>query len=107
MSRAQRLYDALTLALAPDALTVDNESSNHRVPMGSETHFKIVAVSAHFNTLTRVARHRVVNTLLKTEFATGLHALSLFLYTPDEWRERNMTAPASPPCHSSPTQAKK
>ena len=99
MSRAQRMYDALTLALTPDSLSVDNESMNHNVPAGSETHFKIVAVASHFNTLTRVARHRLVNTLLKTEFSTGLHALSLFLYTPDEWREQKMKPPSSPPCH--------
>lgn len=98
MSRAQRMYNALTLALTPEALSVDNESMNHSVPLGSETHFKIVAVASHFNTLTRVARHRLVNTLLKTEFSTGLHALSLFLYTPDEWRKQNMPPPSSPPC---------
>ncbi len=92
------MYDALTGALTPDALTVTNESQNHNVPQGSETHFKIVAVSKHFVGLSRVERHRLVNTLLKSEFDGGLHALSLFLYTAEQWKNVENNLIQSPPC---------
>jgi BolA protein len=42
-------------------------------------------VSSEFNGKTQIARHRLVNSLLKDEFDAGLHALSLRLKTPEEW----------------------
>ena len=41
-------------------------------------------VSPAFEGLNRVARHRLVMEALGSEFATGLHALSLVLKTPGE-----------------------
>lgn len=103
MSREQRIYDALFVELKPDPLRIENESPRHNVPNGSETHFKIVAVSKLFETLRPLARHRLVNKLLASEFASGLHALSLHLYTPDEWQRQTSGAPASPACHNRKT----
>lgn len=102
MSRKQRMHDALNLKLKPDFLSVDNESSNHQVPEHAETHFKIIAVSTQFNGLNRVARHRLINSCIAQEFNTGLHALSLHTYTPDEWRSKSEVI-ASPQCqHKKP-----
>jgi BolA-like protein 1 len=42
-------------------------------------------VSEEFKGKTPIARHRLVNGLLKEEFDLGLHALSLRLKTPEEW----------------------
>jgi BolA protein len=98
MSRQQRIYDALFNHLAPDPLIVENESNQHNVPKGSETHFKVIAVSEKFETLRPVARHRQVNQLLTDEFSSGLHALSLHLFTPSEWQEKKTGARASPAC---------
>lgn len=43
-------------------------------------------VSSEFAGKTQIARHRLVNSLLKDEFDNmGLHALSLRLKTPEEW----------------------
>ena len=98
MSRSQRMHDALFNALTPDLLTVDDESYRHHVPVGSETHFKVLIVSEAFHTLTRVARHRLVNAELKREFKTGLHALSLHVYTPDEWQQHTKNIASSPAC---------
>jgi BolA protein len=103
MSREQRIYDALFKEINPGPVFIENESSRHNVPAGSETHFKIVAVSNVFETLRPVARHRLVNTLLADEFASGLHALSLHLYTPNEWQRQTSGAPSSPPCHNRKT----
>lgn len=101
MSRKQRIHDVLSLALNPEWLTVENESNRHQVPDGAETHFKVMAVSPSFESLGRVARHRLVNRYLSEEFAQGLHALSLHLYTPADWVNANKKAPPSPPCQHS------
>ena len=100
MSRSQRIYDALSHALTPATLIIEDESSQHHVPVGSETHFKLIIVATSFEALNRVERHRKVTSLLKDEFVTGLHALSLLLYTPEEWRQRNTDLPSTPKCHN-------
>ena len=98
MSRKKRIYNVLFEAIKPDTLIVEDESHGHSVPIGAETHYKVVVVSTQFINLTRIARHRLINTLLADEFSTGLHALSLHLYTPDEWQKQDTGAPASPAC---------
>lgn len=100
MSRKQRIYEILMAELNPNALTVENESSGHNVPKGSETHFKVLVVSDAFENTNRVARHRLINALLATEFDAGLHALSLHLFTPDEWQNKQRDIPASPACRN-------
>ncbi len=97
MSRKNRIENLLDQELKPLYLSVEDESSNHHVPKGAETHFKIVAVSLQFNDLTRIARHRLLNHLLGNEFEMGLHALSMHLYTPAEW-EKNQRVSDSPTC---------
>lgn len=48
--------------------------------------FAVSLVSNAFTGKTQIARHRLVNGLLKDEFDNhGLHALSLRLKTPEEW----------------------
>lgn len=97
MSRKIRIEEMLNQELSPVYLNVDDESSNHHVPQGAETHFKVTAASSKFIGLSRIARQRLVNHLLANEFDIGLHALSMHLYTPDEW-EKNQTVPKSPSC---------
>lgn len=99
MSRATRLQQTLSTALHPDYLRIENESSNHSVPKNAETHFKIVVVSNHFKSLTRIARQRLVHSIIAAEFNTGLHALSMSLHTPEEWQTQEGYVLASPPCH--------
>ncbi|TNF80812.1 MAG: BolA/IbaG family iron-sulfur metabolism protein [Gammaproteobacteria bacterium] len=79
-------------------LEVVNESGNHNVPPGSETHFKVVMVSTDFEGARLLTRHRAVNEALADELAGGVHALALHTYTPDEWQARFGNAPMSPPC---------
>lgn len=104
MSRKLRIHDALSSELKPDVLIIDDESHGHRVPKGAESHFKVVAISSCFESLTMVARHRLINKILASEFSEGLHALSLHLFTPLEWEKRNRTAPKSPECQRSKRQ---
>jgi len=106
MSRLQRMHDALSRELKPDVLTIENESSRHHVPEGSETHVKVIAVSGLFHALNRIARHRLVHTILNDEFTTGLHALTLHLYTPQEWEQHTHLVPTSPACRDGYTHRK-
>jgi BolA protein len=76
-------------ALHPVHLEVVNESSMHNVPPGSETHFKVLVVSADFEGLGLVDRHRKVNETLRAELANGVHALSIRALTPSQWSASN------------------
>ncbi|WP_455219613.1 BolA/IbaG family iron-sulfur metabolism protein [Kaarinaea lacus] len=79
-------------------LEVVNESNNHNVPPGSESHFKVVLVSNAFEGQSLIARHRIINKLLEDELKNQVHALALHTYTEAEWRDRHGEAPMSPPC---------
>ena len=96
--RAQRIVQMLSDQLELDHLEVIDESHNHSVPVGAESHFKVVAVAAAFEELSRINRHRKINELLAEEFALGMHALAIHTYTAAEWQTRFGTAPMSPPC---------
>ena len=100
MSRKLRIHDALSAALKLDTLNIEDESHRHNVPTGAETHFKVIAVSTNFENLRPLARHRMVNALLAPEFERGLHALSLHLYTPEQWKIKLAHVPASPACRN-------
>ena len=90
----QKLAEAVTL----QHLEVINESGNHNVPAGSESHFKVVLVSEAFETMPLIRRHRKVNGILSHELANDIHALAIHTYTEKEWRKKNGEAPMSPPC---------
>ena len=97
MLRKQRLYDAISTELMPVFLKIEDESHAHQKP-GIETHIKLTVVSSQFKDLSLIKRHRMINELAASEFKLGLHALSLNLYTPEEWEKRGSTAPNTPPC---------
>ena len=79
-------------------LEVINESGQHNVAPGSESHFKVVLVSDAFDDQKLIARHRQINKILTEELAQGLHALAMHTYTETEWRKQQGDAPMSPPC---------
>ena len=96
--RVQRqIEQKLREGLGPSHLDVINESSMHSVPPGSETHFKVVVVSAVFEGKSAVERHRAVYELLAAEIKGGVHALTITSRTPREWDASSTVAP-SPPC---------
>lgn len=94
----QEIERKLTDTFGPVFLDVANESSQHSVPPNSETHFRAVVVSDVFAGKRKVARHQQVYAALAAQLAGPVHALALHTYTPDEWRERQEDAPASPAC---------
>ncbi len=93
-----RITEKLSAGLEPAHLDVVNESHQHNVPAGSESHFKVVLVSERFAGQRDVARHRQIYSLLAEELAGPVHALALHTYTPEEWQQRAAPAPASPQC---------
>ncbi len=90
----QKLADKIDLS----HLEVVNESGNHNVPPGSESHFKVVAVSDDFSDKNLLARHRLINEILAEELQGQIHALALHVYTEEEWNRNHNNAPMSPPC---------
>ena len=87
-TRAERIVQALEGAFAPAEVTVADDSHKHAGHAGAraegETHYSVLVVSPAFAGQPRVARYRAVHAALDAEFATGLHALSLRLLTPEE-----------------------
>ena len=94
----QSIISKLTSLLAPELLEVLNESHMHSVPENSETHFKVIAVSAAFDGLSLVKRHQLIYQQLQSELQNGLHALALHTYTLQEWQARQQQVTPSPDC---------
>jgi BolA protein len=98
-----RIEEKLRASLSPSVLDVINESANHSVPKGSETHFKVVVVSTAFEGKMPLARHRLVYGALDDEMTKkvagekGIHALSIIAKTPEEWA-RDEAVRESPKC---------
>ena len=91
----QKLLDAFQ----PSHLEVINESNNHNVPPGSESHFKVVIVAKAFEGERLIKRHRLVNAVLSEELAQKIHALALHTYTESQWQEQYAEkVPSSPDC---------
>lgn len=98
MKRKSRIEETIQDALSPMHLEVSDESHMHAVPEGAESHFKVLVVAESFAGQSLVSRHRTLNQLLAGEFQSGLHALALHTWTPQEWFDKGGAAPASPPC---------
>ncbi|MCI5047134.1 MAG: BolA family transcriptional regulator [Aquisalinus sp.] len=87
MKVAEQIRARLTEALAPLELEIVDQSHLHAghagAPEGGESHFRIRVVSAEFTGKTRVARQRLVNSILAAELAGPVHALSMDLQAPE------------------------
>ncbi|MDQ0321648.1 BolA protein [Pararhizobium capsulatum DSM 1112] len=89
MSLQQSIETKLTEAFAPERLIVLNESHLHAGHQESfdgsgETHMRVRIVASVFSGMSRVARHRAINELLKAELDAGLHALAVEPAAPGE-----------------------
>ncbi|MFL0805958.1 MAG: BolA family transcriptional regulator [Oceanobacter sp.] len=82
-------------ALSPSHVDILNESHMHAGP-AIDSHFKLTVVSETFVGLRAVQRHQKVYGLLRDELAGPVHALSLHLFTAEEWETASV--PASPSC---------
>ena len=99
MTIAAAIEEKLLSAFSPLHLDVINENSNHNVPPGSESHFKVTIVSKDFEDERLIKRHRAVNSVLSEELAEKIHALALHTYTEKEWHDYYAdNTPLSPNC---------
>lgn len=98
MSIQQTIIKKLTAEFEPSFLSVANESHLHSSGRGTESHFKVTLVSATFENVRTVARHRAVYACLAEELENGVHALALHTYTQSEWQEQGETIPKSTNC---------
>ncbi|KYH12745.1 MULTISPECIES: BolA family protein [Neorickettsia] len=69
---------------------VKNISESHRghVDHSQDSHFEIVVVSPSFRGLSKISRHRMIFKILEEHFKLGLHALSMKLWTEDEYKNQ-------------------
>jgi BolA family transcriptional regulator, general stress-responsive regulator len=96
MSMQNQIEKKLQSDFNPTHLEVLNESANHNVPDGSESHFKVVVISDKFEGLPLLKCHRMINQALEKEL-TSIHALAIHVMTAEKWQKKQV-APESPPC---------
>jgi len=92
------IRERLNQNFRPKVLEIENESHKHGRPQGAESHFQVLCVSDLFKNTSKVERHRKIYELLKEELATSIHALSLKIYTEDEWSLVDKKLLSTPPC---------
>ncbi len=95
--RGQRIEALVRGALAPEHLEVRDDSGQHAVPKGSESHWAVLIVSDSFAGLSRVARHRAVYKAVEVELGAGIHALKLETFTPAEWSAKGSSVASDAP----------
>ena len=86
-SVAETLRRKLVEALAPEELTIIDESHRHAGHSGDrpegETHFHVEIVAAAFAGKSRLEQQRLVHQALAEELASRVHALSLTTRAPN------------------------
>jgi BolA family transcriptional regulator, general stress-responsive regulator len=74
-------------ALAPDSITIEDESAQHAGHEGAKSgggHYRVTIVSQQFAGRPLQARHRMVYDALGTLMRKEIHALAIQAYAPDE-----------------------
>ena len=98
MNIREQIESKLRHRFQPLHVEVVDESHMHNVPLGAQSHFKVVLVSSQFDGKPLIGRHRAVNRQLAAELSGQVHALALHTLTPEEWYAKGGVAPDSPPC---------
>ena len=84
MTRAERIETTLADGIALEHIEVIDESGNHSVPDGAESHFKVVVVSDAFEGKRQLQRHQMVYKTLGDLMGGEIHALSIQAKAPGE-----------------------
>jgi BolA protein len=89
MSIINSLEKKLHTAFNPDSLEIVNESHLHAGHQPGfdgtgESHIRIRIVSAAFDGMSRVERHRKINAQIEEEMDRGLHAVAIEANSPAE-----------------------
>lgn len=94
----EKITTKLVKAFSPVHLEVINESYRHKVPKGSETHFKIKIVSSSFDKLSLVERHKQIYSCLDEELKSGVHALAMECHGLEQWKLNGHFTNLNIPC---------
>jgi BolA protein len=88
MSITDRIHEKLSTNLSIKKLEVIDDSSKHMGhagwKAGGETHFNVKIVSNDFSGKSKVARHKIVYSILQEEMQDKIHALSIVALTEGE-----------------------
>ena len=88
MKRKLKIEQIINHHLAVKFLDVKDVSKLHEghagYKEGHETHFEIKLVSANFEGVSKLERHRTLNKLLMEELNSGLHSVSYNLLSTSE-----------------------
>ncbi len=98
MTVQETLRKKLEENFQPLLLKVINESPNHNVPDGSESHFRVIVVSQKFEGVPTIKRHQMIYRVLSEELKDKIHAFSQHTFTPEEWVQKGGELPSPPPC---------
>jgi len=85
--RVDRIQALLEAAFEPELLDVEDDSHKHVGHAGAQDglgHFNVSIVSAKFNGMKMLARHRAVYEALDDMMKTDIHALSIDAVASDE-----------------------
>ena len=88
--RRDRIEARLREALAATHVEVIDDTvthAGHAGARGGQSHYRVTVVSPRFAGLSRVAAQRLVYEALAAELTSGLHALALRTYAPEQWRD--------------------
>jgi len=82
----ERLNKALS-TLSPDYLSIQDDSALHAGHAGNNggSHYTVIIVSALFNGLSPIKRHRLVHETVNDLMRKEIHALSIKAKTPEEF----------------------
>lgn len=88
MSIEKRIKEKVQKNLSPLVMELRNVSQMHEGHAGhdesNDTHFELYVVTDEFDGMNRIARQRMLYSLLDEEFKNGLHALSIKALTKKE-----------------------
>ena len=82
-----RIRALLEMAFEPESLSIEDDSAKHvghEGAKGGGGHFSVAIVSAHFNGMSMLARHRAVYAALDDMMQTDIDALAIDAVASDE-----------------------
>jgi BolA protein len=85
--RVDRMQVLLETVFEPESLVVEDDSAKHAGHEGAKSglgHFNVTIVSAQFNGMKMLARHRAVYAALDDMMKTDIHALAIDAVASDE-----------------------
>ncbi|ACT69717.1 BolA family protein [Neorickettsia risticii] len=89
-ARSEQIKNSICNFLNVIFCEVKNVSEDHigHVNHSQDSHFEVIVVSPSFTGLSKISRHRMIFKILDEHFKLGLHALSMKLWTEDEYKNQ-------------------